>query len=229
MHFYSSRKSWSFTEIAFIQSLSPFLSLSPTHPHIWCAIKSVKFYIFLLDITIIFRLNLGTAVKNDKMLAQTFFGLCLCPGHFTYTHISTVASVTRWLYYFFNIWPFTRLKFCLITLEICQSWLKIYQNTKLTLKMFPNNWIFFAQMATFRIIWSHWLWPISYSGGTLQVSGEYTFGIIIWAPCFDNHEKMDFILTVELCAVSVFSKRLTVWWRSAVGRDEDLWWSHNSN
>ena len=144
MHFYSSRKSWSFTEIAFIQSLSPVLSLSPTHPHIWCAIKSVKFYIFLLDITIIFRLNLGTAVKNDKMLAQTFFGLCLCPGHFTYTHISTVASVTRWLYYFFNIWPFTRLKFCLITLEICQSWLKIYQNTKLTLKMFPNNWIFFC-------------------------------------------------------------------------------------
>ena len=43
------------------------------------------------------------------------------------------------IYYFCNIWPFTTMKFCLIPLEICQSELKTYPITKLTLKMFPNT------------------------------------------------------------------------------------------
>ena len=43
------------------------------------------------------------------------------------------------------------MKICLIALEICQSWLKIYPYTKSTIKVFPNtckilpNWQNFAK------------------------------------------------------------------------------------
>ena len=47
----------------------------------------------------------------------------LCEREFGY-------SVTRWLDYLFNIWPFSKMRICPITLKIRQSKLKILPKTK---------------------------------------------------------------------------------------------------
>ena len=63
------------------------------------------------------------------------------PGHVTSTH-STVpppptstSSVTRWLYYLFNIWPFTIMNVCPTN---GQSRFKIFPNMKETLQNLLN-------------------------------------------------------------------------------------------
>ena len=87
----------------------------------------------------------------------------ICDGHpinppifFQRINLFDIVSVTRWLYYCFNIWPFRKRKFCPKVYNICQRRFTILPNAKLLLKKCPKKVLNFAQMAKFRHIWSHW-------------------------------------------------------------------------
>ena len=42
----------------------------------------------------------------------------------------TIYSVSKWLDYLFNVWPFKTSKFPPTEIEICQNRFNIWQNTK---------------------------------------------------------------------------------------------------
>ena len=53
-------------------------------------------------------------------------------------------SVTRWLDYLFNIWPFRTMKICPNNNNICQSRLTILPRSKYLLQKWPNTFLNFA-------------------------------------------------------------------------------------
>ena len=79
-------------------------------------------------------------------------------------------SVTRWLNYLFNIWPFTAMKVCTISKKICQNIFKVQKNLKIakdiskfahSSKISPNLVTLFAMYVTM-LEYSHiehvWNW-----------------------------------------------------------------------
>ena len=67
----------------------------------------------------------------------------------------TTASVTRWLdNFFYNIWPFTRMKICLVELKIAKVAFKFCQILNKTSKI-VKDFNFIAKVAKFYQIWAH--------------------------------------------------------------------------
>ena len=62
--------------------------------------------------------------------------------------VGVETSVTRWLDYLFNIWPFR-------TIKVCPN-VKIFAKSLIVNKR-PKTTIFLPEWRKFRQLWSHWL------------------------------------------------------------------------
>ena len=65
----------------------------------------------------------------------------------------TVASMTRWLDYLFNIWPFTTFS----QLFYLQKFFQYFSKFKINPQKFSIVFLNFAKVAIFCQVWSHWL------------------------------------------------------------------------